>query len=261
MNLFTHALQAHETLDKQIQKANETLKSNPSDTNELLYRARLHWEHKDYDKAFADLDRLEKIAPLSSKLHLLKARILTDLDRYEEASASLGKFFVAEPQSIDAHLLRSKISDYTGKGYQAIADARVAIKLAKKPPLSSYLQLIAMERKYGSEDSTAEAFALAKSAVGSIPSLLETQAEWLAESGNPEQASIIYTKIREKTPSLSFTIWLDEAYMWDKLAKKSYAYHARLQAKEAWKSLSPKIQQRKAMTEKYKSLLLSLKKP
>ena len=250
----------HEGLDKQIRKADSSLESNPDDRVELFNRATLHFHHRDYDKALVDVVRLESLTPIHPKCYLLKARVLMAIEKNEAAKVSLEKFFQITPESIDGYLLRCKLNDLTGEGGNAIADARMAIQLAKKRPLSSYLNLIAMERKYGTKASAAATFMEVKQVIGATPTLLGIEAEWLADTGELEKAAIVYAEIREKNPTLSFTIFLDEAIMWSEYANYKRAHEAKIEAKEAWERLSPKIRQRKAMVEKYNALIESLKK-
>ena len=253
--LFVSPLFAHESLEHQIERANRTLATHPKDTEELFNRAMLHFQRQQYQGALEDLKVLETLGEMPSEALLLKARVLMKQKTYKQAFSTLEGLLSREPKSTDGYLLRSQLNHQVNRGTEAVADARKAIDYAPFPLLLHYRHFIAMERQYGTTESTAEAFELTIARVGSSSALLNLYAQWLASIGRLDQAASVYAQLRDEIPTLSFTTWLAEVEMWRRAMRPHRANAAMQHAKDVWQTLSPNIRRRQAMVERYERLV------
>jgi tetratricopeptide (TPR) repeat protein len=237
-----------------ISKLDKEITSNPSDTDKRLERAILLCQHGSHDKALADLKEVEKLAPKRPERHYVAARVYMDQEKWELAKSALDQHISALPRQSDSYFLRSQVHLKRGKSGEAVADVNQAIKLHSPAPLNYYLHLIQIQEGRGQVDQAIAACDQARQSLGDLPNIMMMQARLLREEGRIEEASRIYAQIREKTPSLTFGMSLEEAKMWVK-SNPQKALGLLIQAESVWNSYSKSKRDRAPMQKLHQELI------
>ncbi len=142
-----------------------------------------------------------------------------------------------------------------GKPGDAVADMNQAIKLHSPAPLNYYLHLIRIQEKRGQINQAIAVCENARKSLGDLPNVMMIQARLLGESARLKDASLIYTQIKKKTPSLTFSMCLEESRMWGKTDPQK-ALGLLLQAESAWKTFSQSKRERAPMQKLYQELII-----
>lgn len=253
LGLSPGKLRAHGALHERIARASDRVAARPEDPQPLLERAELLREHRDFDRALADLARVRELDPGGSESLRIEARIALDRREPEEAKRALDHYLTREPGSPEGYLLRSEAHQRLDEWSAAVADARLAIRHRADPQLSDHLHLIGLLKAKGARKDTAAAFESAREARGLVPSLLTSQAEWLAATGDRPAAAKIYGELRRAVPALGFHAWVAEARLWSG-HDEARTSRAKTEAERVWSELTPAIRTRAAMVETRREL-------
>ncbi len=237
-----------------ISKLDKEIASSPSDTEKRLERALLLCQHGSYDKALADLKEVEKLDPKRHERHYVAARVYMGQEKWELAQSALDRHLLALPRQSHSYFLRSQVHIKRGKPGDAVADMNQAIKLHSPAPLNYYLHLIQIQEGQGQVDKAIAVCDHARKSLGDLPNIMMIQARLLREGGRIEEASQIYAQIRKKTPSLTFSMCLKEAQMWEETnPQKSLSLLT--QAETVWSSYSKSKRDRAPMQKLHKELI------
>lgn len=241
-------LMAHGDLHERIAKADAEVAAHPADPARLIQRVELLIEHEEWSRAEADLAKLKRLAPQNQERHLMAAKVAMGQKAWRTAQQSIDVYLKTNAESPDAWLLRSQVLEQLGKFDAAISDARAAISRQSSAPPAHHMQLIQLLQKHGTREEAAAAYAEARKRLGRLPTLLASQARWLAEKGDRDAAAGVYGELRALTPKLAFSWWAEEAAMW-KGHDDAKANIARERALQAWSELPATVRKRPAMTE------------
>lgn len=237
-----------------ISRLDKEIASNPSDTEKRLERAILLCQHGSYDKALADLKKVEKLDPKRHERHYVAARVYMGQEKWESAKSALDQHILALPQQSNSYFLRSQVQMKRGKSSDAVADMNHAIKLHSPAPLNYYLHLIQIQEGRGQVDKAIAVCDHARKSLGNLPNIMMIQARLLSKEGRIEKASQIYAQIRKKTPGLTFSMCLEEAQMLGKTNSQK-ALSLLIQAETVWSSYSKSKRDRAPMQKLHKELI------
>lgn len=245
---------AHGDLHVLLEQVDAKLAKEPENSQLLLERANLYRQHEDYSKALEDLKKVETLAPKSTELMILKAKVYSGLGEWKMAVESFDQFLDEVDDSAEGYFLRSMANEKLGAHDKAVDDAKFAIRNSTRPPLPYYFHYINLLKLHGAKKDVDTAFQEASKVYGQLPTFASAHALWLAENGRPDQASSIYSDLRESTPNLSFNWWVEEYQLWKEMDSEK-ALSAKTNALKAWNALPEKIRSRQAMQEKHAEFL------
>jgi tetratricopeptide (TPR) repeat protein len=137
---------------------------------------------------------------------------------------------------------------------QAENGIRRAIKLHPRAPLGLYRQYVELLLKRDDIEEALKVYAGAEKSLGPIPVLRESKARMLRDRGRSDDASEVYSMLREQNPTLSFRWWVEEAQMWKTLDSVKMK-RAMMGAKQAWPHLPARTRALPHMRLKYQKLL------
>ena len=244
----------HGDLHMLISRLDEEIARNPSNPEKRLERAILLCQHGSHDKALADLKEVGKLAPKRHERHYVAARVHMSQEKWELAKSALNQHILALPQQSKSYFLRSQVQIKRGKPSDAVADMNQAIKLHSPAPLNYYLHLIQIQERRGQVDEAIAVCDHARKSLGDLPNIMMIQARLLRGGRRIEEASQIYAQIRKKTPSLTFSVSLEEAQMWEKTNPQK-SLSLLIQAELVWNTYSKRKRDRAPMQELHKELI------
>jgi tetratricopeptide (TPR) repeat protein len=224
------------------------------DTGLLLERADYLRKHGDMPRALQDLALVEKLQPGLTSRHLVLATIFSDQQRWKEAKVELDRFLAVYPDGVPALVLWSRCCGSLGLTEQAEDGIRRAIKHHPRAPLAFYRQYVALLLKRDDIEEALKVYAGAEKSLGPIPVLRESKARMLRDRGRPDDASEVYSMLREQNPTLSFRWWMEEAQMWKTLDSVKMK-RAMMGAKQSWPHLPARTRALPHMKLKYQKLL------
>lgn len=246
-------VEGHGSLHELIGQEDLRVAAHPGDASILLNRAHLLRLHGEFDRARADLEKVEVLAPDMPARLLVEAGIYGDQGENGAANKALDAYLAMVPGDAEAHALRSSVHESMGDEAASIDDARKVIELRGPSRLGDHLRLIHVLRNAGKMGEVRAAYQAARVSQGPVPSLLTSEAEWLAECGEQNAAAMIYAELRQRVPSLAFHLWVEEARMWSGHDVER-TRKARAAAGREWESLSAKMRSRSAILNKYQEL-------
>ncbi len=244
---------AHGSLHELIAKEDERVAAKPDDAELLLGRAHLLRLHGEFGRARADLEKVKALAPELAGRILVEARVYADQGEGKLAKQAFDEYLALVPEDVDAIAIRSRVHEELGDAEASAADARKVIALRNPPLLGDHLRLIQLLAKTGRAVEIRAAFASARVSHGPVPTLLSSEAGWLAGAGERDAAAGIYAEMRRRMPSLAFPLHVEEARMWAG-HDEGKASDARVAAGKEWESLPAKMRSRPALMAKHKEL-------
>jgi tetratricopeptide (TPR) repeat protein len=251
-------LAGHGDLHEVIGELSMKIEASPMDTGLLLERAEYLRKHRDMPRALQDVALVKKLQPGLTTRHLVLAAILSDQKKWKRAKLELDKFLVVYPDDVTALVLRSRCCGHLGLTEQAEDGIRRAIKLHPRAPLSFYRQYVDFLLKRNDIEAALKVYAGAEKSLGPLPVLGESKARMLRDRGRPDDASAVYSMLRQQNPTLSFGWWMEEAQMWETRDHVKMK-HAMVGAKQAWQHLPARTRALPHMKLKYQKLLENYK--
>jgi len=252
--LTSHGLYGHGDLHEVIGRLSLKIEASPMDTGLLLQRADYFRKHGDIPRALQDVALVEKLQPELTSRHLVLAAIFSDQQRWARAKEELDKLMVVHPDDVTALVLWSRCCESLGLTEQAEDGIQRAIKHHPRAPLAFYRQYVALLLKRDDIEAALKVYAEAEKSLGPIPVLGESKARMLRDRGRPEEASKVYSMLREQNPTLSFGWWMEEAQMWETLDSVKMK-RALMGAKQSWPHLPARTRALPHMKLKYQKSL------
>jgi tetratricopeptide (TPR) repeat protein len=231
--LASHGLYGHGELHEVIDQLSLKIEASPLDAGLLLERAEYFRKDGCFRKALQDVAQARKLQPELKSCHLVRAKIYRDQKKWEPAKVELDTFMEAYPNDVAALVLRSRGCWKMGLAEQAESDIRRAIKLHARAPLSYYRQYIEFLLKRDDVETTLKVYADAEKSLGALPVLLAAKARMLRDRGRRDDAAVVYARLRETNPTLSFNWWREEALMWE-VCDNEKMKQALLGARQSW---------------------------
>ncbi|CAA6693082.1 MULTISPECIES: hypothetical protein [unclassified Lentimonas] len=237
-------LKGHGQIHDLVDELSHSIEHSPKNSSLLLKRADLLRKELDYAGAEADLDQVELLDPGNSTVPILRANISLDRGDPLTAEALLNPFLQKQPEHLGGLTLRAKSYELRKDYDRAIKDVQRLIELRSEPNLSDYIWCISLLRESDQPEATIVAtYAEVRQAVGDIPSLLFSEAEWCAQVGRRIEASQIYEQIRSEVPNLAFQTWVAEVDLWGDTDPDKTRFACQ-QVQQVWTSLNPRMQSR-----------------
>lgn len=236
-----------------ISKLDKEIAANPSDTGKLLKRAILHCQHGSHDEALADLEVVKELDPKRPERHYVTARVYMSQEKWKLAKAELDQHLLALPRQSDSYFLRSQVHLKNGKPDEAVEDMNQVIGLLSPAPLKYYLHLIRIQSQRGQIDEAIIVCEQARKSLGDLPNIMIVQAQLLRDGDRLEEASRIYSLIRQETPGLAFKMSLEEARMWTETDNQK-ALRLLDQAEAIWNNFPERKRALEPMQDLHKEL-------
>ncbi len=146
----------HEGLHEKILKTTREIQLEPDEPQLWIARADLYRLHKDWDHAFADLDRAREISPNLTRVEIVRGQTYFDLGWFVAAHRSFDYAISMEPKNGAAFLLRSRVLLKRNAPEDALSDLSTAISLIQNPPPQLYIDRSNLLVSFG-EDSLPDA--------------------------------------------------------------------------------------------------------